>query len=212
MVNIDLDNLRIINAYDFIGATSVNDAMGNVHITDTYGYCVRYCFNIAYTPEMFHISGFTADPNLFQNVVNTGNQYLQKWSGANSAFIRIFGNGNGSTTASTVLVQGLTVTNSLVLNFRYGVLVDSSGFGAEMDLKANWDGTATAFQANAGNCTSQVLIDGLYYAYQTGANGSDNAPVFNLQTPATNCTSGNIDIRGQLEQAQGDVLDIVGGE
>lgn len=209
MVNIDLVGLRIVNAYDFLSASHYLDAFGNIHVTDTYGYCVRYCFNISNNPETSVITGFVADVNLFQGKANTGNKLLAKWTATHGAFMRIWGDGNGSTRSSKSQVQGILVNNTSVFGYRYGILVEGNATINESAFDALWDGVGTAFETKSGSCVANIRFTGTYFAYQWLAGGADNAPVFNLRPPAADCTAG-IDISGQMAQAQGDFLVVAG--
>lgn len=209
MANVDLSGLRIINAYDFLASTASGDAFGNIHITDSYGYCIRYCFNLANNPETSTISGFVADVNLYQNTAAAGSQYLAKWTAANGAFLRVWGNGDGITTASTTQVQGILVSNSSVFGYRYGVLVDGSGNINMSSFDVVWDAVGTAVKLNSGGCLASTRVTGLYYAYQWLGTGADNAPVYDLGTPATNCTA-DISIAGHIMRANGSFAEVSG--
>ncbi|MGO4169964.1 hypothetical protein [Novosphingobium sp. YAF33] len=209
MVNVDLDGIRIVNAYDFLSSSESDDVFGNIHITSTYGYCIRYCFNLSSNLETMTISGFVADVNLFQGRANTKDRFLAKWTAAHGAFMRIWGNGDGSKRSSKFEVQGVILNKSSVFGYRYGFLVEGNATFNEASLDALWDGVGTAFEIKAGACVANVRFTGTYFAYQWLAGGFDNAPVFNLEAPAADCTAG-VDISGQLAQAQGDFLVVKG--
>jgi hypothetical protein len=211
IANFDCVRCRVINAYDFIGQTDSTKTYGNIHLTDTYGYAIRYWLSLANTPETITISGMVADWNLFQNVANVGNQYLVKWTAANGAFLHVFGNGNGSTTTSSVMVAGLAMTNSSVFAYQRGIWVENTGFFQESTLSnIIWDAVAQPLRVDAGGCVANVRMGGQYFAYTWLGGGTDNATAFSIGAPASSGCTDSIDIAGRLEQAQGDVLDVSG--
>lgn len=218
--NFDLVNDRIVNAYDVLGQTSCanSDGFGNVHFDHTYGYAIRYWLNVCNVPETMVIDGMVADWNLFQNNANAGpNYYLVKWTAANGAFLHVFGNGNGSTTASTDIVGGI-IFNGSIFAYNKVVWVDNTGYLNESIFHGIFDAVPHDIEIDSGGCAAQLQMDGEYYSYQWnppsgGFGGTDNAPAFSLVTPASGfsgCTLTDISIRGSLEEAQGDVLDASG--
>jgi len=210
LANFELIGDRIIDAYDVLDASNVNDSMGGIQLVDTVGYAIRYWFSVANVQETWTIAGMAADWNLYQNVANAGSQYLVKWTAANGAFIHVFGNGNGSTTTSTVSVGGLVFSGSV---FAYNKLVWVDGTGAfnESTLSGIADSVPRVLEVDAGGCFAQVSINMLYWSNQYLGGGVDNAPVFSFGAPASSgCTDTGIDIGGSLIQAQGDVLDVSG--
>jgi hypothetical protein len=217
LANFDLDGVRVVNAYDVIGATSVNDPMGNIHLTDTYGYAIRYWLNLANVVETCTIKGMSADWNLFQNVANSGpNYYLVKWTAANGAFLHVFGNGNGTTATSTVIVSGL-VYDGAVFAYNKFIWVDSTGGLTESLFHGIADAVPHVLEVDSGGIASDVRIEGAFYSFQWnppsgGAGGADNATEFTLNSPASgfNGTTGRIEIEGQNSTSQGDVMDITG--
>ncbi len=212
MGNDDFIGLRFINAYDFLDAANDTDPMGNLHFTDTYGYCINYCFSIAYVPETITISGMVIDSNLFGTVADAGSPpNLQSWTAANGAFLHVFGNGNGSTTASTVSVGAILANKLSVFGYRRGIWIDSTGALAESDISGLWDSVGEVFEADAGSCVAQIRMDGLYLSHiylQSG--NTDNYPTFSITNPATNCSVNQMDFAGQLGISNGDVLDVTG--
>ncbi|WP_146044212.1 hypothetical protein [Novacetimonas maltaceti] len=209
MVNVDLLNLRVVNAYDFLSNTLVDDVLGNIHLTNTYGYAVRYWFDLANIPEVITVSGSNIDINLFQFAGLYNHKNLGKWTGEHGAFLHVSGNGNGSTRHSKTEVLGLLVSDSLVFGYRYGVLVEGTGVFSESDLNLIWDAVPTVLKMNDGACVVSDRITGKYYSYKFLGDRSDHYPVFDLGAPSSDC-AGNVDISGQLEQVQGDFVNVTG--
>src|ERR1700678_584724 len=133
MANFDLIDVRIINAYDVINAAYTKDAFGAINLTDTQGYAVHAWFNLANVPETVKIKGMITDTSFYQNVANTGNAYLAKYTARNGTFLHSFGNGNG-TTGSTVAVQGLIFSGS-IFGYSKFIWVDSTGALAESSFQ-----------------------------------------------------------------------------
>jgi len=211
MTNFDLIDVRIVNAYDVVNAANTTDAFGAITLTDTQGYAVHAWFNLANVPETVIIKGMITDTSFYQNVANTGKSYLAKYTARNGTFLHAFGNGNGSTVGSTVSVQGILFSGS-VLGYNKFIWVDPTGALAESSFQGIVDAVPRVLEVDPGGCLANVRIDALYYSYEWLGNGEDNAPVFSIaDAPASNCSSGGIDIRGQLVQSQGDVIDVTGG-
>lgn len=219
MANFDCDHCRIVNAYDFLDQSSCanTDAIGNLSLNDTYGYAIRYWLSICNMPETSTIKGMSADWNLFQNNANQGpNYYLVKWTAANGAFLHVFGNGNGTTTTSTVLVTGL-VMDGAVFAYNKFIWVDSTGALGESLFHAIVDAVPRVLQVDSGGTAADVRLEGAFYSFQWnppsgGAGGADNATEFTLNSPASgfNGTTGRIEVEGQNSTSQGDVMDITG--
>lgn len=205
--NVDFIDDRIINAYDFFDQCSAADSIGNIHLRGTYGYAIRYWLSLANVQETMTVSGMAADWNLFQNVANTGNQYLVKWTAANGAFLHVFGNGNG-TVASTVSVGGLDIDADVFATGKL-VWVDGTGALGETVVRGIADAVPHVLEVDSGGCVASATLDALYFAYQWDGGGTDNAPAFSINSSVTGCTD-FANIGGQLVQAQGDVLDLTG--
>jgi Pectate lyase superfamily protein len=209
MTNFDLIDARIINAYDVINAANTKDAFGAINLTDTQGYAVHAWFNLANVPETVTIKGMITDTSFYQNVANTGNAFLAKYTARNGTFLHSFGNGNG-TTGSTVSVQGLLFSGS-VFGYARFIWVDSTGALAESSFQGIVDAVPRAIEVDGGGCMANVRIDAIYYSYEWRGNGADNAPAFSIDhAPASICSSAGIDIRGQMVRSQGDVIDLTG--
>ncbi len=208
MGNLDLIEDRVINAYDVIAQARTSDSFGNIHLTDTYGYAIRYWLSLANVQETVTISGMAADWNLFQNVVNTGHKYLARWTAQHGAFLHVFGNGNG-TTASTVSVGGLDIDIDV---FAYNKLIWVDGTGAlgETTVRGIADAVPHILEVDPGGCATQMSLDALYWSYQWLDGGRDHAPAFSVIAPAHRGCTVTLDLRGVLNRAQGDVLDLEG--
>jgi hypothetical protein len=209
MANFDLIDARIVNAYDVINAADTKDAFGAINLTDTQGYAVHAWFNLANVPETVTIKGMITDTSFYQNVANTGNAYLAKYTARNGTFLHSFGNGNG-TTGSTVAVQGFIFSGS-IFGYSKFIWVDSTGALAESSFQGIVDAVPRAIEVDGGGCMANVRIDAIYYSYEWRGTGADNAPVFSIgHAPSSSCGSAGIDIRGQMVRSQGDVIDLTG--
>lgn len=208
MGNLDLIEDRVINAYDVIAQARTSDSFGNIHLTDTYGYAIRYWLSLANVQETVTISGMAADWNLFQNVANTGEKHLVKWTTRHGAFLHVFGNAKG-TIASTVSVGGLDIDADV---FAYDKLIWVDGTGAlgETTIRGIADAIPHILEVDPGGCATQTSLDMLYWSYQWLGEGRDHAPAFSIRAPARQGCTVTLDIRGVLNRAQGDVLDLDG--
>ena len=213
MSNFDLVRDRIIDAYDVIDQASLanSDAIGNISMTDTYGYAIRYWFSVGNVPETVTVKGMSADWNLYQNVANAGNQCLTKWTAANGAFLHVYGNGNGTTTTSSVNIAGFTFDGAVFATNKF-LWVDSTGSLTESHATGILDTVPHVIQVDTGGCFASIYLNMVYVNISQFANGgTDNGTAFALNSPASSgCTETNIDIGGSFNTAQGDVIDVNG--
>lgn len=207
----DLIQDYFINAYDVLSQSSTRDAFGSIHISNVTGYAIRYFMNLANVPETVTISNLILDSAPFQNNADGRSNYLWVWTGSNGALLRVFGNGDGSIATSSVSVQGITLNNSSIFGYRYGLWVTGTGSANENVLNAIFDGVGSVVQVDSGGCLGSVKVDGEYFAYirGIGPEGVDNVPAFFFGTgPKDRKCTENLDIAGQLEIADGDILDV----
>src|SRR6202021_2947247 len=186
-------------------AGDTKNAFCAVNLTAPQGYGVHSWFNLANVPETVTIKGKSTDTSFYQNLANTGNAYLAKYTARNGTFLHSFGNGNG-TTGSTVAVQGLIFSGS-IFGYSKFIWVDSTGALAESSFQGIVDAVPRAIEVDGGGCMANVRIDAIYYSYEWRGTGLDNAPVFSIDhAPASVCSSAGIDIRAPMFRSRGGVI------
>jgi hypothetical protein len=215
MANVDFIDDRVINAYDFLDQTSLSDPFGAIHLIGTQGYAIHDWFRLGNVPEFITLTNFVADSNLFQTIANPGHSGgLAAWTAANGAVFDIFGNGNGSTAASTALVQGLTMAGAGINGYRYGAHVEggaTSGFLTETRLDGMFDGVPSVLEVDPGGAVANTKITGQFWGYQLGNGNADHYTLFSVTDPATNANS-NFEIDGELNQSNGSVVALTGSQ
>jgi hypothetical protein len=205
--NILLDNIHVVNAYDFWNQTTSFPTYGNIRIVNSDIYGIHSVLTWGNVAETVSVANVVSNPSLFffGAVVSPSN--LLHWTQANGAWLHVIGNGTHAA-ASTVSLGGIQTTNLLVDSYNKGVWVDNGALDeAEFSSSTTWDTVPTVLQVDTAGTATRTVFAGKYYSFQTSG-GTDNAATFLINNPALGGISSGSDvtIRGQLAGGNGTFL------
>lgn len=216
--NIRLLHDHIINAYDVWDQASASDSQGSIHIDGTYGYAIHDWFRWALNMNTTVVRGLLADFSLAQDI-DPSPYFMREWTAHNGAIWDVFGTTGTDGSQESGGLGAIEMSGSGIYQYRWFIHVNPGGLITESNFTGNTvDGVGTDVQVDAGGCLSGTRLIGDWYAYIPdtphglwNASAIDSNPAFALYSEGSQgCATTDVEIGGLLEQAQGDVLDIVG--
>ncbi len=209
--NIHLENIHVINAYDFWDQNNINDTYGNIRLLNSDVYAIHNVWQLGNVQETLVVDNVVSNPSLFYDGAVSSPANLRNWTKLHGRWLHVFGNG-GPVIGSTLGVGGIHTGQLTVVDYAIGVYVDPTGW-----LDKSSFGPNTTFDSDEqvllvgpnGGGISRVTFGGRYYAFDTQG-GTSNGGAFVINNPAHVDGSEDVSITGTLAGGNGSFFTCIG--
>ncbi len=159
--NVVFDNVHVIGAYDFWTQSGTAPVYGNVKFNNSDIYAIRFVFSWSNVQETVTLNNVIFNPSLCGGGPVACSSALKNWTADNGVWFHVIG-GVDYANRNTA-VEGIIASNTTVIGYKVGVLIDSNGH-----LDESLFGPTTVFETP--------------YVLSVNSNGSISATVFSGKT------------------------------
>jgi hypothetical protein len=164
VTNLEFNQCQWINAYDCLEIKAGDQSHGRISIVDSKAYAVNSFSKISGLLDVMYCSNLMLTPGIYQDIANTGNQYLRKWT-----------QDNGTAFILENDVDGLNINNSIIYGYNVGVHCLSGHTDFFQINNSIIDSTPTAFKVSDNCLITNTTISNCSF-YSANAFNSSYAP------------------------------------